>query len=229
MRWLTPSSCAAWTAFPRASTSAAVTVAVACLAALPPASSPWLRSARVVRPMPAAACQECAASVLRPPTVNSRARSQLFTSTLSYCNHWVTVNEGHCDHAFTSTRVHTGSATTQSTHTQGEGRGSRVGRLTAPIKSPHPIRPCDLAFTLNRCHPGADPMFGCDLDGPSLRRIAVAADADPRTVAKVLRGEVVKPLAAQRIRRALSELGYAKEPENQPGAGARVKTQIAEG
>lgn len=40
-----------------------------------------------------------------------------------------------------------------------------------------------------------------------LRRFAAAADADERTVAKLIRGERVAPCVADRIRNALGKLG----------------------
>ena len=40
-----------------------------------------------------------------------------------------------------------------------------------------------------------------------LREIAVAADTDPRTVARYVAGEKIKPLCAKRIERALRARG----------------------
>lgn len=40
-----------------------------------------------------------------------------------------------------------------------------------------------------------------------IRKAAVLAPADPRTITKLLRGEPVSPLARERIMRALQELG----------------------
>lgn len=39
-----------------------------------------------------------------------------------------------------------------------------------------------------------------------LRRIAVIADTDPRSVQRLLRGEMVRPMVRDRIERALVEL-----------------------
>lgn len=44
-------------------------------------------------------------------------------------------------------------------------------------------------------------------DRPTLYRLAAEADADPRTVARHLRGEVVRGRAGERIRAALERLG----------------------
>ena len=48
---------------------------------------------------------------------------------------------------------------------------------------------------------------GVDLPLSKLREIAVLATADPRTVARVIRGETVLPLPAGRIRAVLKRLG----------------------
>lgn len=45
------------------------------------------------------------------------------------------------------------------------------------------------------------------IDTATLRRLAVEAEADPRTVARYLRGEPVRGLAKHRIRRVLGEHG----------------------
>lgn len=42
-----------------------------------------------------------------------------------------------------------------------------------------------------------------------VRKASVLATADPRTVRKVLRGEVVSPMAHERVIRALREMGLA--------------------
>lgn len=47
------------------------------------------------------------------------------------------------------------------------------------------------------------------MDPHTLRVIAVAAEVDPRTVAKHLRGEQVRPMARTRIVRALQHLGLS--------------------
>ena len=44
------------------------------------------------------------------------------------------------------------------------------------------------------------------VDPHVLRRISVAAECDPRSVARVLAGEPVRPLIAMRVRRALRRL-----------------------
>lgn len=46
-------------------------------------------------------------------------------------------------------------------------------------------------------------------DAHTIRTIAVAATADPRTVRRYLRGETVKHTSAARVRAALAELGLA--------------------
>ncbi len=46
-----------------------------------------------------------------------------------------------------------------------------------------------------------------ELDRPALLRLAADCDADPRTVARVLRGERVRGRAGERIARALRERG----------------------
>ena len=43
-----------------------------------------------------------------------------------------------------------------------------------------------------------------------LREVAVAADTDPRTVAKYVRGGQIKPLCAKRIERALHARGLER-------------------
>ena len=53
------------------------------------------------------------------------------------------------------------------------------------------------------------------LDAATLRRLAVKADCDPRTVLRVLRGEARVSLSAERARRALDEAGLL---ERQPTA-----------
>ncbi len=52
-----------------------------------------------------------------------------------------------------------------------------------------------------------------------LREVAVAADADPRTVIKVVSGVAVTPLARKRILRALRLKGLAPLCEPAPGEG----------
>ncbi|WP_437983727.1 hypothetical protein [Sorangium sp. So ce117] len=49
------------------------------------------------------------------------------------------------------------------------------------------------------------------VDTATLRQLAVKAEADPRTVAKMLRNEVVRGVAGQRVRRTLIEAGLIKE------------------
>ncbi|KYF87532.1 hypothetical protein BE17_07250 [Sorangium cellulosum] len=48
------------------------------------------------------------------------------------------------------------------------------------------------------------------VDWPTLRQLAVKADVDPRTIAKVLRSEDVRGMAGHRARRALIEAGLLK-------------------
>lgn len=46
------------------------------------------------------------------------------------------------------------------------------------------------------------------IDEANARRLAVAADCDPRTIKKVLRGDDSHTIAAQRARKALRDSGY---------------------
>ncbi|WP_437647308.1 hypothetical protein [Sorangium sp. So ce362] len=46
-----------------------------------------------------------------------------------------------------------------------------------------------------------------NIDKATQRRLAVAADCDPRTVVKVFRGERVKGMSGERARKALIEAG----------------------
>jgi hypothetical protein len=50
-----------------------------------------------------------------------------------------------------------------------------------------------------------------------LRELAVAADTDPRTVAKYVAGEAVKALCAKRIERALRINGLERLRSTTPG------------
>lgn len=47
-----------------------------------------------------------------------------------------------------------------------------------------------------------------NIDEANARRLAVAADCDPRTIKKVLRGDDSSTIAAQRARKALRDAGY---------------------
>lgn len=49
-------------------------------------------------------------------------------------------------------------------------------------------------------------------DASSLRRLAVLADVDPRSLRRLLRGEQVRGAAGHRARRVLVEEGYLSEP-----------------
>jgi DNA-binding LacI/PurR family transcriptional regulator len=49
------------------------------------------------------------------------------------------------------------------------------------------------------------------LDEAEIRRIAVEADADPRTVKRVIRDQPVQRMTADRITRALRKLGLVVE------------------
>ena len=46
------------------------------------------------------------------------------------------------------------------------------------------------------------------IDAANARRLAVKADCDTRTIAKVLRGEPVRGMSGQRARNVLVEAGY---------------------
>jgi hypothetical protein len=48
------------------------------------------------------------------------------------------------------------------------------------------------------------------IDKATQRRLAVAADCDPRTIVKVFRGERVKGMAGERARKALIEAGLLR-------------------
>lgn len=48
------------------------------------------------------------------------------------------------------------------------------------------------------------------LDTAELRALAVAVDADPRTVNKILLGKHVRGIIGRRVARELSRLGYVK-------------------
>jgi DNA-binding LacI/PurR family transcriptional regulator len=50
------------------------------------------------------------------------------------------------------------------------------------------------------------------IDTAMARRVAVMADCDPRSVDRVMRGEMVRPMTARRIREALAELGLPAPP-----------------
>jgi hypothetical protein len=49
-------------------------------------------------------------------------------------------------------------------------------------------------------------------DASTLRRLAVLADVDPRSLRRLLRGEHVRGAAGHRARRVLVEAGYLSEP-----------------
>ena len=51
------------------------------------------------------------------------------------------------------------------------------------------------------------PSIHAPVDTPTVLRLAAEADADPRTVARVLRGEHVRGRAGERIRQALATGG----------------------
>jgi hypothetical protein len=57
------------------------------------------------------------------------------------------------------------------------------------------------------CANGVVTKAGHRVGAGTVRAIAVRASADPRTVVKVLRGEVVRGLPGDRIRRELQQLG----------------------
>ncbi len=59
-----------------------------------------------------------------------------------------------------------------------------------------------------------------DLNPHDRRRVAVAAFADDRTVARYLRGEPVRPSLAARIRDALRRLGLDGTHPPRPRGGA---------
>jgi len=48
------------------------------------------------------------------------------------------------------------------------------------------------------------------LDTAELRALAVAVDADPRTVSKILLGKHVRGIVGRRVMRELSRLGYVE-------------------
>lgn len=53
-------------------------------------------------------------------------------------------------------------------------------------------------------------------DTAELRRIAVEVDADPRTVRKILAGEIVRGVLGRRLRRELARRGYLDSLQNGP-------------
>jgi DNA-binding LacI/PurR family transcriptional regulator len=62
--------------------------------------------------------------------------------------------------------------------------------------------------------------YGTKLRVYDLRRWALAAECDPRTIAKAILGEPVQPMLRQRILRAARELGYAPPPNSDAGSGS---------
>lgn len=51
-----------------------------------------------------------------------------------------------------------------------------------------------------------------------LRKASVLAPADPRSIRKLLRGEPLAPMTAERIVRALREMGLQHLVPSEPGA-----------
>lgn len=51
------------------------------------------------------------------------------------------------------------------------------------------------------------------LDSATLRRLAVRASCDPRTIVAVAEGRPVRGLAGERARRVLIEIGYPLPPQ----------------
>ena len=56
------------------------------------------------------------------------------------------------------------------------------------------------------------PSSSITLDSATLRLLAVRASCDPRTVARVARGEPVRGMAGRRARAALVAMGYPVPP-----------------
>lgn len=54
------------------------------------------------------------------------------------------------------------------------------------------------------------------IDEATVRRLSVLADADPRSIRKVLRGGKVRGMAGERVRRVLEEHGYAPTAPQEP-------------
>ncbi|MBK8994469.1 MAG: hypothetical protein IPM35_01775 [Myxococcales bacterium] len=50
------------------------------------------------------------------------------------------------------------------------------------------------------------------IDASTLRRLAVQADVDPRSLLRLYHGKPVRGSAGHRARRVLIEAGYLKEP-----------------
>ena len=68
------------------------------------------------------------------------------------------------------------------------------------------------------------------LHAHEIRKVAVLADdSDPRTVARFLRGEPVRPVCAARIRAALQRLGYAHVEPASAGLNASELAPVAGG
>lgn len=63
-----------------------------------------------------------------------------------------------------------------------------------------------------------DPTAHPTLDAATLRRLAVRASCDPKTIRKVYDGQRVRGLAGHRARTVLSEAGLL--PDEPPSAGA---------
>jgi DNA-binding LacI/PurR family transcriptional regulator len=49
------------------------------------------------------------------------------------------------------------------------------------------------------------------IDAPTVRRVAVVADADPRSVRRVIQGAQTRPSVRRRVLAALAELGIAPD------------------
>lgn len=108
------------------------------------------------------------------------------------------------------------------------GRGGSLSeRPSPPTIFTHPrFDPAPRHRATGPCAPSehVSPYAYTMLPLHELRRIAVEAECDPRTVARVLRGEPVRYLPHQRILKALRSLGHAEEPGDQtPGAHTRER------
>lgn len=62
--------------------------------------------------------------------------------------------------------------------------------------------------------------------GLGVRELAAAAGVSPDTVARLERGETIKPRTVAAIQRALEAAGVEFIPENGGGAGVRLRREV---
>lgn len=73
-----------------------------------------------------------------------------------------------------------------------------------------------------------NPYEGLRLDSAQLREIAVEADADPRSVRRVVAGMPVKGMSGQRIKRALQKFLSSKAEQNEYIITLRLRPDCSE-